>query len=282
MSLLSARRLMEKIGSGARILADGGIGSELLRFGIPPQDVLRANLGLPEVVQGIHSRYLSAGAEILTCNTFGLRDGDEWAPAVRAGAHIALQAARHSEREVGVWAALPGSLLPRELETLRFAASNRESWPTILLIETCTSLDQAISSARAACAVGAELLMVTGHFKADGRMPDGILPEQLALRLLAEGVHVVGANCGDEPESFIEITRRMRAVTNAPLLIQPSAGLPVQDSALQWRYPIAPEPFASIALRLFAAGANIVGGCCGTSPAHIAAICARLDSMRGH
>ncbi|HZO89697.1 MAG TPA: homocysteine S-methyltransferase family protein [Chthonomonadaceae bacterium] len=285
MPLQPARELRERLRAGERFLADGGMGSELIRYGVAPEDTLRANIGLPEAVRAIHDRYLRAGACILTCNTFGLRTGDDWAQALRAGIGLGVCAARESPQDVGVWVSLVPGLVQAERETLRFLAEHVPHWPGALLIETCTGLETALAAAQAARELPLDLLAVTCHFGAHGRMPDGTTPEEAARALRKAGADVVGGNCGETPAAFVEIAARMRAATDAPLLLQPSAGLPVSDAQGRWVYPVGPEEYARIAGQLFAAGANIVGGCCGTTPAHIAAAAAHAphsqDSQGG-
>src|SRR5205085_3866933 len=100
--------------------------------------------------------------------------------------------------------------------------------------------------------------------RSDGCIPDGATPETAALALVQSGADIVGGNCGETPETFIEVAQRMRAVTDAPLLFQPSAGLPSRSEEGAWVYPVGPGSFAEVAARLFAAGVDIVGGCCGT------------------
>ncbi len=278
MPLASANELMERLRAGERLIADGGMGTELIRYGVAPEDVLQANLGLPDAIRSIHDRYLAAGADILTTNTFGLRTGGNWASNLRAGLNIGIHALRESEQRGNLWLSLVPSVVPPERETLHFVATHAPHWSGIVLIETCTSLQEALAATRALRDLPhLELLAVTCHFHADGRMPDATLPETAARELANAGACIVGANCGERPEAFVEIASRMRAVTDAPLLFQPSAGLPSQDGDGHWVYPITELEFAEVGGQLFSAGANIVGGCCGTTPAHIAALRAAMS-----
>jgi 5-methyltetrahydrofolate--homocysteine methyltransferase len=150
----------------------------------------------------------------------------------------------------------------------------------MLLIETCTDLETTLSAAGAAARLEPTLLAVTAHFGADCKMADGTTPEQFAASLEQVGAHIVGANCGHTPEQFVEITARMRQAATTPLLIQPSAGLPEPDAAGTGRYSVGPDRFAEVAARLLDAGADVVGGCCGTTPAYIAAVSERAISPR--
>jgi 5-methyltetrahydrofolate--homocysteine methyltransferase len=100
----------------------------------------------------------------------------------------------------------------------------------------------------------------------------GVTPERAARGAAAAGADVVGANCGNGIAKMIEITRQMRAAApNTPILIQANAGLPVLEGD-KTVFKETPEYMASRVKELIEAGANIIGGCCGTTPAHIAAM----------
>jgi 5-methyltetrahydrofolate--homocysteine methyltransferase len=308
MAWLPARSLKRRLLAGERFLADGGIGTELMRRGIAPDSILRANIERPEVVRSVHRDYLSAGAQILTANTFGVGAGASWGRCVRAGWELAVAAAQESGTEVFVWLSLAPGDLPRETETLR-ALADTPRGPDALLLETNTSLSEALAATKTAGTLRPELLAVTCHFRADGQMPDGTTPEEAACALSAAGAHILGGNCGDTPEALIGVAERMRAVTRLvrvnlqragydvvpaemPLLFQPNAGLaaslpaslpanlaaslpaglPKRDAPGDRTHPVGPEAFAEVAARLLVVGANIVGGCCGTTPAHVAAM----------
>ena len=146
----------------------------------------------------------------------------------------------------------------------------------MLLVETCTSLDEARTAVRTAALLRPEVLAVTAHFRADETMPDGTTPEEFVRAVVCDGAQIVGANCGDRPESYVAITNRMKGVTSKPLLVQPSAGVPERDSDGKWNYPVDAQCFVNISTQLVQAGANIVGGCCGISRVHIAAVCAQF------
>jgi 5-methyltetrahydrofolate--homocysteine methyltransferase len=280
MSLQFASELKERLRSGERLVADGAMGSELIRSGIAPEEVLQANLSQPETVRAIHDHYLAAGAAILTANTFGLRTEADWPGVLRGGLQLSVGAVRASHCEASVWASFVADIVHSEIETLRFVAAHEAYWPDALLIETCTSLDAALTATRLARALPISLLAVTCHFRADALMPDATTPEEAARALTEAGADIVGGNCGEIPDAFIEVAARMRAVTDTPLLFQPSAGLPAQDAEGHWGYPVTAAEFAEVGMRLFAAGANIVGGCCGTTPTYIAAL--RQRDSTGH
>ena len=103
----------------------------------------------------------------------------------------------------------------------------------------------------------------------------GVPPEQAAARLTAAGVDIVGANCGQGIAGYVDICRRMRTATDRPLWIKANAGAPVMVDG-QVTYPTTPEEFAACGPALAAAGAQFIGGCCGTGPAYIAALCKEM------
>ena len=110
--------------------------------------------------------------------------------------------------------------------------------------------------------------MATGE---DGRSLDGVTPEQFALTLSADGATMVGVNCGGGPAATLETVERMAETTDVPLSAQPNAGGPKEVEGRRLVLS-SPEFLASYARRYVAVGVGLVGGCCGTTPAHIARI----------
>lgn len=280
MALLRAARFWERVRSGGPILSDGAMGSELIGQGIAAEAVTLANLDHGCTVRSIHDAYIAAGCELITANTFGIHASSTWAAECLAGLEIAVLAAMATTRDIGVWLSLPAAVVVKERAALRMLCATARPPRPMLLIETCISLDTALAAARAAVTIAPDVLAVTAHFRSDGTLPDGTGAEEFAMALEREGAQVLGANCGDSLQSFVEITARMRSATTAPLLIQPSAGLPQQDGTGQWRYPVEPAQFAKVAGQLRDAGASIVGGCCGAGSRHIAAMSRQMGGSR--
>jgi 5-methyltetrahydrofolate--homocysteine methyltransferase len=270
MAVVRASGIWEALRSGRRLLSDGAVGTELIRRGVVPEEMLSANVTIPDVVQATHAAYAAVGADILTANTFGIEETARLQEQQQAGIQRAFLAAMESDGHHGVWFTLRPETLLRQTDVVRHVRRGAFN-PDMLLLETCVNLSVAEEAVAVALLLTPKLLAVTCHFRDDGRMPDGTTPEAVAEKLIAAGAHVIGANCGETPENFPDIAAKMRAVTASPLLFQPSAGLPTQNAGGAWEYPIGPEPFAEIARQLYAAGANIVGGCCGTTPDYIAA-----------
>ncbi len=276
MPLLSSERFWELTRSCPPLVSDGGFGSELIELGVPPNETMRANLSRPEMVRDIHEAYIAAGAHFISTNTFGLDCAADWLSAFRAGVEIAIQTVLSCDREVGVWLCIPGRVFPKTYETSPDLPVRAGSRPTSLLVETCTTVVEAQSAARFAMRLSPQILAITAHFGDGCIMADGTTPEEFAVVAESLGAQVIGANCGQAPEQFVSIARRMRRVTSSPLLIQPSAGTPKRAGEFRWQYPVDPGRFAHVGARVAEAGATIIGGCCGASPAHISDLSKRL------
>ncbi len=271
MSFRTASELIGLLQAGRRMLADGAVGSELIKSGIAPEHTVDANLSYPQKVREMHQSAIAAGAEILTSNTFGLSEQEEWRCAFRAGVELAVSAAYAADGEVSVLL----SVFPAELlflpEIVLEPFRNVSTQGCLLLIETAIAMKDAIDAVVMARRQGIEQVAVTCHFQPDGRMPDGTSAADAAKALHQAGAAVLGSNCGAVPEEMVTVAEQMRAVTDLPLLFQPNAGLPELREG-RMVYPVDPYRFAAVASALFEAGASVVGGCCGTTPAHIAAV----------
>ena len=278
MALLLPDAFKSRLCSDERFLSDGGMATSLQVRGIMPEDVLRANQGLADEVCSIHGGYLEAGANVLLANTFGVREGNDWQRNISAGLKIAWNVVRRWERPISLWATFPSFVILREAHALEFLATRDPHWPGALLIETGTSLLQMREAVLIAKSFHPHILAASCHFDKTGRMPDGTSPALAAEALEGAGADIIGANCGEIPETFVDIAVKMREATPLPLWFQPSAGMPMFDG--NWHtppaYSLSDRDFANLARRLWETGVSIVGGCCGTTPAHIHAARAYL------
>jgi 5-methyltetrahydrofolate--homocysteine methyltransferase len=288
---------------GERVLVcDGGTGTELQALGLAAGAPGEAwNLEHPERIRLLHGRYLAAGADLLTTNTFGgtsialaargLRD--RVAEVNRAGAGVARDVAGERAFVLGDVGPCGGVLEPfGDVAEARAADAFREQAAALLeggadavLVETMSDPVEAALAVRAAREAGAPLVLATFAFQ---RVPDGFRTMMGAdvtgaiEAVLAAGAAVVGANCGTELslDDYLRLTAELCAAAGgAPVLVQPNAGSPVLEDG-RAAYRTGPDVFAAAAPRLIAAGARILGGCCGTGPAHIAAIRAVLETRR--
>jgi methionine synthase I (cobalamin-dependent) len=292
--------LIEKLLQASPVITDGAWGTQLQAQGLQPGEIPDAwNLSFPERVRQVARAYVEAGSQVILTNTFGanrfrLTEYDlraKLAEINRAGVQISRQAAGD---RASVFASIgpsgkslvTGDVTAGELRTAfeEQAHALADAGADALVIETMSDLEEAQLAVAAAHATG---LPVVGCMVFDsGRNKDctmmGNTPEQAAAALTAAGADVIGANCGQGIAGFVAIAKRLRAASNRPIWIKPNAGLPrlVNGRA---EYDMTPESFAGFVPALVAAGANFIGGCCGTTPAFICAIAERrAPALRGH
>ncbi|HEU4409194.1 MAG TPA: homocysteine S-methyltransferase family protein [Polyangiaceae bacterium] len=264
------------------LVADGAMGTELHARGFL-YDVNYENLNLsrPEVVRGIHQAYARAGARVLETNTFGAnrarlaRHGLEGlARAINlAAARLAREAAPEGAFVVGALgptgAPLDTGAGRREAEgALREqAAALADGGVDALLVETMTRPDE-LALALAAARREAPGLPLVAQMVVNERLEleGGAALDAAGARLAALGADALGVNCSDGPLAALAL-ERLRPL-GLPLTAMPHAGLPRETEGLL-AYPETPEAFGRLARRLFALGAALVGGCCGTTPEHV-------------
>ncbi len=283
------------------LLADGAMGTQLMLAGLEQGNCGEEwNLAHPERVLAIQRRYADAGSDCLLTNTFGgsrimLRrhgNADRVVPINQAAVRIAREAFQGREGYViGDIGPFGGLMEPYgEFTEAEVAASFAEQARALvdagsdaIIIETQTSLEelglgiQAALDAGARCVIGSLAYDVTR----DGstfRTMMGIDPERAAEFIQERGGHIVALNCGTgmDMERARQAVLRYRAVTDLPLMAQPNAGQPKLVN-MQVTYDETPEQMAPGVLPLLEAGANIVGGCCGSTPDHIRAFRAAMD-----
>ena len=268
-------------------LCDGAMGTLLYAKGVFINRCYdELNLSQPDLIRGVHHEYLQAGAEIVETNTFGGNSfrlarhslADKVREINRAGARLAKEAAKSFD----VWVAGSVGPLGTRIEPLgktsfqeaRQAFRDQiaalvEGGVDLLMFETFGYLEELHQAILAARDVGAKLpLIVQVTIDEDGNCLDGSDPETFAPRLEEWGADVIGCNCSVGPVAMLDAIERVRAVTSLPLSAQPNAGIP---RSVEGRniYLCSPEYMASYARKFVAAGARIVGGCCGTTPEHI-------------
>jgi 5-methyltetrahydrofolate--homocysteine methyltransferase len=281
--------------SGRVLLMDGAMGTELQRAGIGQGECYELwNLTHPDQVRAIHHSYAEAGAEVFLTNTFQANPAAlarfALAAELDALALAALALARSVAGESGYVLYDVG---PFSAEDRREAAScavtlAQRGKADALLQETISDPADA-ASVRAACDQRGSsgtalplLLSWTYHRAADGSLctPRGDSPETCARQ--AEELHVaaLGVNCGRDigMDELLEILRRYRRVTDLPLFARPNAGTPGQVAG-RWVYPRSAAQLAAQLPALLEAGVSMVGGCCGTTPEHIAAFCKVLSAF---
>src|SRR5216684_2046720 len=269
------------------VLCDGAMGTLLYSKGIFINRCYdELNLSQPELIRGVHHEYLQAGAEIIETNTFGANSfrlarhsmADRVHDINLAGARVAREAAKSFD----VWVA--GSVGPlgirieplgkTSFEEARAAfheqiAALVEGGVDLLILETFGYLEELHQAILAARDVNPKIPVVAQvTIDEDGNCLDGSDPETFTAKLEEWGADVIGCNCSVGPVAMLDAIERVRAATSLPLAAQPNAGIP---RSVEGRniYLCSPEYMASYARKFVAAGARIVGGCCGTTPDHI-------------
>lgn len=275
------------------LLSDGAMGTQLQQAGLPAGGCGEAwNLDAPERILAIQRRYVDAGSDCLTTNTFGAcrimlerhGEGDRVAAINRAAVAIAREAfGDHPGWVLGDIGPFGGLMEPYgEIVAARVAEAFAEQAVALvgagadaIIVETQTALEELELGVAAARAAGAPCVIGSMAFdlNRDGdevRTMMGVSPEAAALRMVELGVDIVALNCGTGVDMVkaAETVARYRSVTDRPVMAQPNAGQPVLEN-LQVVYRQPPTEMAAGLEGLLAAGARIVGGCCGSTPEHI-------------
>lgn len=282
------------------LVCDGAMGTQLYERGVPKGHCYdELNLSAPDIVQEVHLSYISAGAEIIETNTFGankyiLGKYYDLAKEVKEINYIGAKIAREAVSRAGVSGAqfVAGAVGPitRPLETSEnlSPADMEDIFETqitalveggvdLIILETFASLDELILGFRVAAKVCSLPVICQLSFTEDGRTILGIDPVEAGAALDKEGAKIIGVNCGIGPQSVYESIQRMGHITHAFLSAQPNAGR-ASWVGERFVYPATPKYFAEYAKRYVQAGVSIIGGCCGTTPAHISAIADAVKS----
>ena len=286
--------ILSKLRRGSIIVADGAMGTMLQAAGLPagmaPEVWLLEN---PDPVRGVHSAYVEAGSNLILSCTFGgtrtrlERPGlaDRVAEVNRRAVEIAREAAGSKAYVAGDIGPLGKLLAPLGKLTYEQAveifaeqaAALAETEVDVLYIETMSDLNEAKAAVEGTQQAGSDIpIFATLSFDRHGRTNMGVKPEQAVETLLAMGVAAVGANCGATLEMTEGAVAKIHEVApDAILIAKPNAGKP-RVVGRDVVYDATPEDMAEYARKFVALGARVVGGCCGSTPAHIAAIAAAV------
>lgn len=275
------------------VLTDGAWGTQLQSRGLPvgacPDEW---NLSHAAEVESVARSYVDAGSRVILTNTFGAtrvqlaRHGlaGQTVEINRAGAAVSRRAAGAQARVFASIGPTGKMLMMEEITEDEMRAAFTEQAQALqaggadgLVVETMSDLAEAKIALAAAKSTGLPVVVsMTFDAGADhDRTMMGVTIEDAARELEAAGADAIGSNCGQGIEGFVQVCRRMRAVTSLPLWMKANAGLPVMrgDRA---HYETTPAQFVAHVPALRAAGASFIGGCCGTSPDFIRATAAAL------
>lgn len=292
------------------LLCDGAMGSLLYARGITYEQCFDAlNLTQPELIASIHREYISAGAEIIEANTFGANrvklEAYNLADQVREINFRAVRLAREAREISGLPVFVAGAVGPtgrplqapdeHRLSELRAIfreqiGALQEGGADLVILETFSSLAELRQAVLAAQEVGGLPIVAQMSFYEDGHTLSGQSAARVATVLDDLGVDVMGANCSVGPAGTLDTLQEMIAEihhfeestkSTAHLFsAQPNAGLPTRIGN-RFFYVATPDYFADYTLRFARAGVNLIGGCCGTTPRHIAAMRKALDEQYG-
>jgi methionine synthase I (cobalamin-dependent) len=263
-------RLKEALAAGKPILMDGAMGTELMRAGVEPR--LLVNIKQPHVVGRIHESYVHAGARVLLTNTFQMNQQTR-GRAVVAAVNLAQKAANAGHFVLGSFGMPLAEAVSSPSILSRMGAFYAIDG---LLFETQSDLGkQDLVTARYQEGDGVPVLVsMTFRREIRGRLETitGLTPEAVAAEAEHSGITALGVNCGRDISlaDSITILQAYRSVCTLPLFARPNAGTPtrVGDRLV---YPVTAEEMAAWVPEAIRAGAIMIGGCCGTTPEHIAA-----------
>lgn len=284
-----ARAVFETLRAGEVVVCDGAMGTMLHAAGIPlDRSLPELNLSRAGLVRDLHAAYVAAGARVLQTNTFGANrlrlaaDGlaDSVSEINVAGARLAREAAAHSDRQIlvagSVGPAVSAPALRRvpasaRTDSLREQIAALCDWVDLLILETFGDLESLVGAVEVAAAECDLPVVAQLTFGDDGRTLRGDDPADAAAVLSELPVSALGANCTVGPAVLVDVVRELARATELPISVQPNAGAPHSRGG-QVRYARNAAYFAEATPRFVGSGATLLGGCCGTTPAHVRAI----------
>lgn len=289
----SMNKFLERLHGGEILVADGATGSNLQKMGLrpgqPPEDLIIDN---PDILFKLESSFVEAGSDIILTCTFGgtrmrMKDSkyQDRAPEVNIkAAELARKAASAREGVMVAGSMGPvGGLLkpygPLEAEEVKatFAEQAKaltEGGVDLLLIETMFSFEETTAAFEGAKSASDLPIVVSFSYDRGTRTMMGIKPKDVINKYSEMGAVVIGANCGTTLENMEAVVKEYGAtMPNFPLWVKPNAGVPHMDIETELGvYDMTPEDMGNYARKYVELGAKIVGGCCGNTPEHVAAI----------
>lgn len=261
------------------LLLDGATGSNLMAAGmpkgVPAEDWVPRH---PEVLQDLQRRYAAAGSRLIYAPTFTVSRFYRKEPVAELNRRLV---ALTREAVGDAWVAGDVTTVGRPdipyeemLEGYREQiGALAEAGVDALAVETMMGLPETMAALEAARELTDVPVLCSFSVSSDGMLYFGGSVLDAAETLEALGADAVGVNCSAGPDQLESVVRNLKKATSLPVIAKPNAGMPVIDEGGAAVYPMGPEDFGKSMEKLIAAGATVVGGCCGTTPEHIAALC---------
>ena len=281
--------ITQKIKSGHKLVSDGAWGTFLQKKGLQPGECPELwNIDHPDEVLDIAKSYITAGADMIETNSFGgsrfklemFGLGNRTVEINKAAAEISRKAAGPDRHVLGSIGPTGKILMMGDVTELELYDAFKEQAMALesggadaLVIETMSDIDEAKCAIKAckentSCEV---ICTMTFERSAPGEYHTmmGVTPSQMVEEVISAGADIIGANCGNGIEGMVGIVEEIRKIDkDIPVLIHANAGAPVYHDG-ETVFPENPEQMAGFVKSLLLAGANVIGGCCGTTPEHI-------------
>lgn len=274
-----------------RLYFDGGTGTELMKRGLLPGECSEsANFNHPEWVVDLHREYIEAGANIIKTNTFGVNSlkYENYEEYITRAVSLAREAVGDRDDvyvalDVGPTGRMlaPFGDLAFEDAVEVFAKSIRAAGGLsvdLILIETMNDSYEAKAAVLAAKENSDLPIFVTNVYDGSVKTVTGSSPEVMAAMLEGLGADAIGANCSFGPREMMDVARRLCKATSLPIIVNPNAGLPIVRDGETF-FDETPESFSEVMAEMVEIGVDILGGCCGTTPAHIKATVNRTANL---
>lgn len=295
---MTSKSFLERLQSGQILVLDGATGTNLQRRGLPvgtPSDLWV--MDNPDAVTELHRQFAEAGSDIILTNTFGssrLHLGhaglaDRFEQTNRRAVELARQVADTTGALVGGSMGPLGEMLQpygllseqdAEAAYTEQARVLSEAGVDLLVVETQYDLNEARAAIRGARSVTGLPIVCSFSYDRGTRTMMGVKPSQVGSELSEMGVAALGINCGRSLEDNLKALKELRQATGLPVWFKPNAGLPRTDEDGSLHYEVTPEMMAAHVAEWVEAGAQLVGGCCGTSPEHLKAIAQAVRSLQ--
>lgn len=280
---------LEAIREGRILIFDGAMGTQLEERGVHPGP--EANVKSPETVLEVHKAYIDAGSDVLITNTLTANrlalersgEADRVVDYNTAGVNICKKAAGDKAYVAGDISSTGQFLEPYGDYTENqfhevFSEQARvlaDAGADLIIIETMTDLNETVVAIKACKSATSLSVIASMSFDPGVAGPKTMMGndvETCVRRMVEAGADIIGANCGGiTPEEMAEVIAVIRGITDKPIIAEPNAGVPeLIDGRAQFN--LGPDGFADGAIKCVKAGAQLIGGCCGTTPAHIAAL----------